>query len=170
MITAEGLELLAIGCNRALTSGLSLAATIERVRTAGGWSIVAWGVGKWLGRRGRIVTEMVAAESGCEDVMLGDNGGRPRLWSRIPQFQAAMERGMRILAGTDPLPLKGEESRVGSYATRIGTTRSEGETTAQVVRRSLVERDSSCRTVGAKLGAGRFLSNQLRLRLQPRGE
>ena len=123
LITGEGLEVLGAGYTGKLPSGLPLAALVDRIRARGGSSIVAWGAGKWLGRRGRIVAEMINAEGGRPDVMLADNGGRPWCWSRVPQFELAAARGMRIVAGSDPLPLQGEENRVGSYGFRVRVDR-----------------------------------------------
>src|SRR5690606_9902142 len=99
--------------------GLPVADIVERIRAAGGLAILAWGAGKWLGDRGRVVDDVIARESGRTDVMLADNGGRPRLWPRVPQFETAAEHGLRVLAGTDPLPLRGEERRIGSYGVRV---------------------------------------------------
>lgn len=166
LITREGLELLGMACRSALPSGLPLSSLIERVRAAGGWSIVAWGAGKWLGRRGRVVTDMIAAEGGRPDVMLGDNGGRPRCWSRVPQFAAAAERGMRILAGTDPLPLQGEEDRVGSYGFRVRAVHNGSRPPVEALRQALEQAGTPVTTFGEQMSIGRFASNQLRLRLR----
>lgn len=171
LITREGLELLGMGCSRTLPSGLPLSSLVDRVRAAGGWSIIAWGVGKWLGRRGRLVTDMIVAEGGRPDIMLGDNGGRPWCWSRVPQFAAAAERGMRILAGTDPLPLKGDEERVGSYGSRVRVAGTSALATVDALRQALERPDTPITTFGYQMSIGRFASNQLRVRLRrrPRG-
>src|SRR5690606_9685667 len=113
LVTAEGLEVLAAGVGGDLRSGQDLSPTLEGGRARGGWSTIAWGVGKWLGRRGRLVSEAVRAEAGSGDVFLGDNGGRPGLWRFVPQFDVAAENGMRVLPGTDPLPVPGDEARIG---------------------------------------------------------
>ena len=44
---------------------------------------------------------------------LGDNAGRPALWSKIPQFESARSRGVPIVPGSDPLPLVSEQATVG---------------------------------------------------------
>lgn len=168
LITREGLELLGFGCSSLLQSGLPLSQLVERVRGAGGWSVIAWGVGKWLGRRGRIVTDMIVAEAGRPDIMLGDNGGRPWCWYRVAQFEAAAERGMRILPGTDPLPLKGEEQRVGSYGFRMHVSPRNDETLIGAFRQALEEPDVPLHTIGTRMSVTRFVSNQARLRLRSR--
>jgi len=166
LITHEGLEVLGIGYNAELPSGLILAKMVERISAAGGLSIIAWGVGKWIGRRGRLVTDMIISETGRPDIMLADNGGRPWCWSRVPQFETAAERGMRVVAGTDPLPLKGEENRVGSYGFRMRVDQPAGQSIVDTFRNTLGNQDSIIQTIGEHMTIGGFVSNQLRLRLR----
>ena len=166
LITREGLEVLGVGYKNDLPSGLTLAKIMERISAAGGWSIVAWGAGKWIGRRGRVLTDMIIAEGGRTDIMLADNGGRPWCWSRVPQFETAAERGMRVLAGTDPLPLKGEENRVGSYGFHVRIDRPAGQSIVDAFRSALENPDTKIQTIGEHMTIGGFVSKQLRLRLQ----
>ncbi|HET6630831.1 MAG TPA: hypothetical protein VFG91_13740 [Woeseiaceae bacterium] len=169
LITREGLEVLGIGCDARLRSGYPLAEMVARIRAARGWAILAWGAGKWLGRRGRTLTSLIEEEAGRPDVVLADNGGRPRAWSRVPQFATAAERGMRVLAGSDPLPLRGEEQRIGSYGFRIRARAGGGVPLAESLRRAL-ETDAPAEIVGRPMAVHGFIANQLRLRLQgPQG-
>jgi len=165
LITREGLEVLGAGYTNCIPSGLTLASTVERISAAGGWSTLAWGVAKWWGKRGRLVTDFITAEGGRPGILLGDNGGRPWWWTRVPQFELAAERGMRILAGTDPLPLRGEEARVGSYGFRIEVDRAGRQPVTDALRDALENPRMEVTTIGRRVGAGRFVSNQLGLRL-----
>lgn len=165
LITTEGLEVLGIGQKSDLDAGLSLAEMVERIRAIGGWPIIAWGAGKWTGRRGRLVAEMVVSENHPPNIMLADNGGRPWLWSRVRQFELAKERGVRVLAGTDPLPLKGEESRIGSYGFSMSADHAPGEPIIDSFCRALEDPSVPTLGIGKQMGIGRFASNQLRLRL-----
>ena len=165
LITREGLEVLGIACDAQLESGFPLAEMVGRIRAARGQAILAWGAGKWLGRRGRALTKLIEAEAGRPDVMLADNGGRPRAWSRVPQFQTAAERGMRVLAGTDPLPLPGEEQRVGSYAFRIRAPAADGAAPADGLWQALAT-DTPIEIVGRPMAVRGFVANQLKLRLR----
>lgn len=170
LITREGLEVLGAGYGGSLPSGLPLAKLVDRIRAAGGSSIVAWGAGKWLGRRGRVVAEMIIAEGGRPDVMLADNGGRPWCWFRVPQFELAAARDMRVVAGSDPLPLTGEENRVGSYGFRVGVHRTEDRPMADAFWRALERAETPTEIIGAPMAMSRFAANQLRLRLRNRRE
>ena len=168
LITREGLEVLGIACDARLESGFPLAEMVGRIRAARGQAILAWGAGKWLGRRGRALTKLIEAEAGRPDVMLADNGGRPRAWWRVPQFETAAERGMRVLAGTDPLPLPGEEQRVGSYAFRIRAQASDGAAPADGLWQALAT-DTPIEIVGRPMAVGGFVASQLKLRLRKHG-
>jgi hypothetical protein len=168
LITREGLEVLGIGHDAELASGLPLGRMVAQIRAAGGRSILAWGVGKWLGRRGRALTSLIIAEAGQPDVMLADNGGRPWCWSRVPQFETAAERGMRVLAGTDPLPLAGEERRIGSYGFRIRARDDGDPAPPQALWRALEAPDTPLQIVGTPMPVSGFVANQLRLRLRRR--
>jgi hypothetical protein len=52
-------------------------------------------------------------------VALADTTLRPLGWPEPALFQRARREGFRILAGSDPLPFAGEESRIGRYATVV---------------------------------------------------
>jgi hypothetical protein len=164
LITREGLEVLATAHDSDLKSGLSLASMVDAIRDANGLAIIAWGVGKWLGKRGRLVSDLVLAEGGCPDIMLCDNAGRPGLWSRVSQFELAEERSMRIVAGSDPLPLRGEESRVGGFGVSFAVQSREGESVAEAFRRVITVTGEDLQYFGKRMRIGGVISNQLRLR------
>ena len=50
---------------------------------------------------------------------LGDNGNRPFFWPLPALFARAASRGIRNLAGSDPLPFPGQENKVGSFGVRL---------------------------------------------------
>ncbi len=165
LITREGLEVLGIGHSRRLKSGETLAKIVQQVRGSGGRPILAWGVGKWLGRRGRLISELIVSEGGRSGITLVDNGGRPWCWSRVSQFDIAKERGIRILAGSDPLPLRREENRIGSFCYSHGLKCKSGESILDAFDRVLDSSDEVGQIVGNQMRIFSFLSNQLRLRL-----
>lgn len=112
--TAERLELLALGTRDRFPDGAPLRDALAAVAESGAIAVVPWGFGKWTGRRGRVVAELLSdpLEVGP---YAGDNGGRPRR-SRRPRLLAVAERhGKLVLPGTDPLPFPGELAKVGRY-------------------------------------------------------
>ena len=103
IVTAERLEVLALGTLQKWKDGLPIGAVIESIREVGAIPVLPWGFGKWLGQRGRVIGSLME-EFGNGSVYLGDNGGRPRIIPDPQQFEIADQRGIRILPGSDPLP------------------------------------------------------------------
>lgn len=118
VVTEEKLEVLVIGCSYPQIDGATLKGTVNSSLSGGGIVILPWGVGKWLGQRGRIVDDFVAANNSSH-LFLGDNGSRPGGWSVSKLDRAKSTNQPRLLSGTDPLPLPGEEKRVGNFGSII---------------------------------------------------
>ena len=114
IVSAERIEVLALGATAALPDGKTLAQTLAMVRAAVALAVLPWGFGKWLGRRGRLVAEQIAAAR-PGDLFLGDNGGRLALSLRPRLFALAEARGLAVLPGSDPLPLPQEVAKVARY-------------------------------------------------------
>jgi len=111
--TAEALEVLALGCNRDLPEGRPIGETLLAVRDCGALPVVPWGFGKWWGRRGRLLANLLETEPPAS-FFLGDNGGRPSSFPRPGTLEMARRVGIRDLPGSDPLPFAGEVARAGS--------------------------------------------------------
>jgi len=118
IITSENLEILSLNCPERVKEGDSAAQTIKGVLALGGIPVIAFGFGKWLGKRGAIVEKLIQ-EFGPEQIAMGDTTMRPYGWPTPKAFRKAGDKGIKILCGSDPLPFKGEESRPGSYGTLI---------------------------------------------------
>lgn len=103
IVTAERLEVLALGMADSVDDGLPIRDVIDRVQQSGALCVLPWGFGKWTGKRGRIVRELIGEDFG-DNLFLGDNAGRLALAATPGEFQTAARRGIRILPGTDPLP------------------------------------------------------------------
>ncbi len=103
--TAEKLEVLALGTAQAIPDGLSAEATLASIRESGAIPVLPWGVGKWLGRRGALVTALIEKAT-FPHLFLGDNSGRPGFWGTPRHF--SRNPGLKVLPGSDPLPLPSE--------------------------------------------------------------
>jgi hypothetical protein len=112
--TDEGLELLALVTDCSFEDGLPIAESLSAVRKQDAIPVVPWAVGKWLGKRGKLLSKLLADEEN-RDLCLGDNSGRPVFWRNPVHFSLAKKSSMRLLPGTDPLPFSSEEDRVGSF-------------------------------------------------------
>lgn len=113
-ISMERLEILAPVYNGEQLEGKEVEQIVSAVRDAGGVAILPWSPGKWSGSRGEIIARLLERFKPSE-LLLGDISMRPRGAPQPKLFQMAQERGFRIVAGSDPLPLAGEEGMVGSY-------------------------------------------------------
>lgn len=114
IVTAEKLEILALGSTGKWDDGLPASDVVESVIRAGAIPVLPWGFGKWLGRR-RHVAESLIEKYGDGSLYIGDNSGRPSILPDPSAFGAAKELGMRILPGSDPLPFNSEYDRAGSF-------------------------------------------------------
>lgn len=111
IVTSERLEVLALATCDRFSDGQSLEDTLAAVQEAGVPAVLPWGLGKWLGHRGRLVADRI--HRGGPGLMLGDNKGRPKPWPAPKLFREG--RGYIVLPGTDPLPIPGSEVTVGSF-------------------------------------------------------
>ncbi|MGR3465020.1 hypothetical protein [Limimaricola sp.] len=109
-VSAEGLEILALGGRPADQGGLPAAEILARLGRMELPAVLPWGAGKWIGERGRLLRGLLdgAARPG---VLLGDNAGRPFGWPRPGCFRD----GPPVLPGTDPLPVAAAADDAGRY-------------------------------------------------------
>jgi hypothetical protein len=110
--TAEGLEVLGLCCRARSPDGRTLRATLASLRELDAIAVLPWGFGKWWSRRGDLVRDLLLSDD-RGDVHIGDNGGRPGLFGPPALFILAGERGMKVLPGSDPLPIAAEAKSVG---------------------------------------------------------
>lgn len=125
IITKEKLEVLALLTETVFPDGASLATTVEAIRNSGGLPMVPWGVSTWSGERGKILSEFLPSQM-SEEFFLGDISGRPKFLPCPEQFIQAEAQGVKILPGSDPLPLRSEYWRAGSAGFSIAAEFSEG--------------------------------------------
>ena len=114
IITSEKLEVLALGATEALNYNESLGKSIEKINSIGALPVIPWGVGKWVGKREKIIKNFLET-NGDLKYFLGDNSGRPIFWSTPKLFEIAGGKGLFTLRGSDPLPLNSQEEKVGTF-------------------------------------------------------
>jgi hypothetical protein len=147
----EGIEILALCCRERIEDGLPADETISRIRERGGAAVVPWAVGKWLFGRGRLVRELFGRAAPGE-LAAADTTMRPTIWPEPAPMRLARRRGLRVVAGSDPLPFAGEEQRVGMLATRWDVALDESRPVSSV--RALFGADAPPpATVGRRCGA-----------------
>jgi len=112
IVTAENIEVLALGTINRFKYGNSISDTIDQINKTGAISVVPWGVGKWIGRRENVVKQLISSRS---DFFLGDNGNRPAFWGLPSLFKIAESKGIYNLPGSDPLSFETEMTKPGSF-------------------------------------------------------
>ena len=166
IITSEGLEVLALATDCQFADGGILEETLRNIRAQDAIPVIPWAAGKWLGRRGKVLSDALTIGSGKE-LFLGDNGGRPVFWQQPAHFRLARASGLRILPGSDPLPFATEVSRIGSFGFFINASASSSYPAADV-KKLLRNNASVVNAYGDLAKPMRFLFNQIRLRMARR--
>ncbi|MEM7641566.1 MAG: hypothetical protein AAF366_03465 [Pseudomonadota bacterium] len=156
IVTAERLEVLALATHARFDDGRPVDDVLADLTEAGVPAVLPWGLGKWVGERGRILRRVLDRWQG--KVLLGDNAGRPLGWPRPSVF----DRGP-VLPGTDPLPLGGRESDVGRYGFVLPGAMSTTRPAADLADRLRALR-AQPRIVGQRLGPMRVVADQVALR------
>ena len=118
IVTSERIEVLAILAERPIQSGLSLRETIAAIEQARGIVVLPWSPGKWLGRRGTLVRGYLRERpnSWVGDIPM-------RWWGNWRTLRLRSFGPLRVLSGSDPLPIPGDEKVVGVLSSEV-TSRS----------------------------------------------
>ena len=166
IVTAENLEVLALATEQDFEDGQPLETTIEQTIAAGGIPVIPWGFGKWIGHRGKILSNLLK-ERKFPVLFLGDNSGRPIFWSRPPLFKQAEQLGIRVLPGTDPLPFASESFRPGTFGFAMHG-QLDPEKPARSLKQLLLEEETQFQAYGSLENPWRFIRNQIAMQIVKR--
>ena len=163
---ADGLEVLGLGTLERYPDGLPFDEAVAVVRRSGALTVIPWGFGKWLGARGRQV-EQTLQTVGSRALLVGDNGSRLS-WLGMPRLlQTSVDKGFRLLPGTDPFPFAGGYKRVGQFGFLAEVVPDEAAPWGNV--RSWIEAcNGSPMPYGSATGPLRFVFNQLGIQVYNR--
>lgn len=118
IVTAEGLEVAAIGTRAVFDDGQPIDEVLANVRDSGAMAVLPLGFMKWQGGRGELVKQLIEKAKPGE-LYVGDNMGCWRGRPEHPLITLAKEKGIANLPGSDPLQL-GEGSRgIGGYGVEL---------------------------------------------------
>jgi len=162
VITKQGLEVLALFNDCAYEDGQDVQNTIDEINNNGGLAVLPWGVGKWLGKRGKIITALINSNS-PEKLAIADISARPALWPRPEQFKLAYTSGFSCLYGTDPLPIKYDQARI-ACAGMVMDLSSDTTLALSELKASLLNQSDN-KTFENRVSTFRFVKDQLMLRL-----
>lgn len=166
VVTRERIEVLSLAAAPTGLDQQPACEAIDGIRSAGGIAVVSWAPGKWFGPRGRLVRQLIASASPGA-LLIGDTSLRCLGWPEPLIFRQAQSRGMGIVSGSDPLPLAGEERRMGSYGILINQP-FDRERPAAALRRLLAQPDGAWRSVGERLTPIGMVHRLLRLKRRNR--
>lgn len=159
----ERLEVLFLNTRETCADDRPLRGILKNVRPEHAIVVLAWGVGKWLGRRGRIIDQVIQSRTRDHELLLGDNGGRPVCWTEPSQFNAGRQAGLKVLRGSDPLDLPDEEARIGSFGSVIETVIPHSDPVATLAD-AILDPQLPLGNFGQLQRNARFLRNQFGLR------
>ena len=165
IVTAEKLEVLALFTNTNFKEGAPLAQTVKLIEKKGGIPVIPWGTGKWLGKRGKILTEFISKYQ--NNIFLGDNGGRPTFWPTPSHFKYARRIGMQILPGSDPLPFSTESKRAGSFGFTLNTSVND-KYPSENLKKALGKKDVVIKPYGKLESPLHFFRNQIAMQIVKR--
>jgi hypothetical protein len=166
IVTAENLEVLALCTMEMFADGTPMIELIELIKEVDGIPVIPWGLGKWFGRRGNILSEYLKTHKDSK-VFLGDNSGRPTFLPLPSHFQSAKKKGIHILPGSDPLPFATEYNNVGSFGFIISGIISEDHP-AKELKQILIKQTLSIKSYGELENIFRFFRNQIKMQLKKR--
>lgn len=153
--------MLALGTCQRFDEGKTTEELIREVVQARAIPVLPWGVGKWLGRRGRLIEDLIESPDSPR-FFLGDNANRPAFWPRPSHFRRAEEQGIRNLPGSDPLPFPNEVQRVGEFGVILDGPL-DLEEPARHLKQLLLDKSTTFRQFGRAETPLRFVRNQLKM-------
>ena len=166
IVTAERLELLALGTLETFTDGQPIGSVIELVHQSGALAVVPWGFGKWIGGRGRIVRGLLNS-SQASRLFVGDNGGRLNIGPEPALFAVARQQGVPILPGSDPFPFPAQVERPLGYGFVLAADVT-SDTPAAAIKQELQARRVQPEIFGRRTGLASFVRNQLAMQWHKR--
>ena len=166
IVTKENLEILAVASGQHIPDGLPVQDVIKKIIDQKEIAVLAWGVGKWFFKRGKIIKQIISEmKSPYPYLFIGDNSARPGFWPTPKLFNLAKKLEISLINGSDPLPFAEEVEKVGSYGFTI-----EGEfdpaEPGKSFRETLLANSESIRFFGSRDSAISFFKRQLKMFLK----
>jgi hypothetical protein len=162
ILTAERIEVLAFGLDEAYPDGLPLQKVLFDVNEKNCIAVLPWGVGKWLGKRGKILASLFESP---ENIFRADSGNRPFFWPLPGFFHSPSVSSRSNFAGSDPLPLANQERRIGTYGFVLQCSFDQANPFTSF-REAITQTCSSLQVFGKPARLFAFLSHQLAMRFK----
>jgi hypothetical protein len=163
LVSEERLEVSAYFVTESIADGAPLTTVLEQIDRLGGVSALPWGVGKWLGKRGKRIEDMLRYKG--VPLLVSDNGGRPWFWPMPRLLRVARQQGIPVLAGSDPLPKVSEQQQAGSVGFVLEGAL-HAKLPAQDLKHRLLRLTDTPPHFGKREGMWGFVCNQFYMRLR----
>lgn len=164
IVCSERLELLSIGNETMVPDGLSLDETLSKINASGGIPVIPWGVGKWLGKRGKILKQIIL-KNRKYPFFLGDNSARLIFWQFDRIMSMARKFNIQTINGSDPNMFPSSLVISGSYGVLFWDVFINPNEPAKTVRTLLIDDRTKKSNYGKPQTVGFFLLNQIKLNL-----
>ncbi len=167
LISKENIEVISLsGLAKHTDREWSLDDLVKIIVENGGIAVIPWGVGKWLGERGKVIKKCIETSHGFP-LFIGDNGNRPFFWPVPSLFSKAEEHNVQLLSGSDPLPFVSHSNRAASSGTLLLKGEISRSQPAASLRKQLAQPGEK-REFGERLNSIRFVFEQFRLAIPGR--
>ncbi len=164
IVTAENLEVLALGTRKRFEYKKNISETISLINDSDAIPVIPWGVGKWTGKRERVVKELINMRA---DFFLGDNGNRPAFWDKPSIFKLAELKGIYNLPGSDPLNFESEITKPGSFGFYFDE-KIDLDYPVKDLKQKILENKSQFNTYGKLESPLKFFRNQISIQINKR--
>lgn len=164
IVTRENLEVLHVATDTYIPDGEPIQQVVETIISNNQIAILAWGVGKWMFQRGKIIRDLIRNYQ-SPYLFVGDNSARPVFWPAPDLYNAAREHGLRLLNGSDPLPFTGEERKPGTFGFSV-QGRFDPQKPAHSLRQILSTPETAIQLFGRRDHFFSFFSRQAKIYLK----
>ncbi len=167
LVTKEGLEVLSLISNLNFPDRqMSIDEVIQTVIESGGIPALNWAPGKWFFKRGKVIARQIQ-ERTINEIFIGETTLRNTLWPEPKLVKQARKKGFPVIAGSDPLPFKGEEKDIGSYGFLI-EGEFDQEKPAQSLRDLMSKNRDEIKIIGHRNNIFTFASRQYKIMMEKR--
>lgn len=163
IIAKSNIEVLALCTTKDIEQQQSLLKTVHAIKNNDGIVVLPWGVGKWTGKRKKIISNFLNEYSN-ESFFLGDNSGRPTFWNDPDIFEIGNNTNHFVLPGTDALALPSEINKTASYGFYLSTKVDLNKPTHSI-KNALLNLDKQPQSFGNLENPIKFFVNQLKLQI-----
>jgi len=167
LVTKEGLEVLSLISNLNIPDRQkSIDDVIQSIIDSGGIPTLNWAPGKWFFSRGKVIAQQIQQKSNNE-LFIGETTLRNTLWPEPKLVKRARIKGFPIIAGSDPLPFKGEEQGIGSFGFLI-EGEFDPEKPAQSLRDLMNSKGQDVQIIGKRNDIFTFARRQYKIMMEKR--